>query len=133
MITLTGFVSGTDKIQLLQGLTEVGSLLDVTLATTSTAATMLAAITDTTSVATTADVFTALASATGLDDSAGHAFAASSDAVGGIVAREVIYTTGAAAGTYLVINDGNAAFDAADIVIKLVGNTTFAAGDITVA
>ncbi len=140
MDTITGFVSGADTIQLQSGDATVvtgaylaGSLLGLNLvAGTSSAATMLAAVTDATSVADLAAVFTALGTATGLDNSAGHAFAASTALAGGIVAREVVYTTGAAAGTYLVINDSTDGFGAGDIVIKLVGNTAFAAADLTV-
>lgn len=131
--TITGFVSGTDTVQLTSGVTGTGSLTGLTLAAGNTAATMLAAVTDATSVATLADVYTALATATGLNNSAGHVFAASAAGTATLVARQVVYTTGAAAGTYLVINDATDGFQAAnDIVIKLVGNTTFAAGDITV-
>jgi S-layer protein len=128
--TITGFVSGTDDIQLTSGTTTLNGL---TLAAGNTAATMLAPVTDATSVAALSNVYTALATSTGLDGSAGHEFAASAAGTGTIVARTVVYTTGAAAGTYLVINDSVAGFQAAnDIVIKLVGNTTFAAGDIVV-
>jgi len=138
--TITGFVSGTDIIQLTAGdnsatatTVTAGGLAGLNLVAGNTAATMLAPVTDTTSVATLAAVYTALASATGLNNSANHELAASVAGAGGIVAREVIYTTGAAAGTYLVINDATAGFQAAtDIVIKLVGNTTFAAGDLVV-
>jgi uncharacterized RmlC-like cupin family protein len=93
---------------------------------------MNAVITDSTSVATIADVYTALATDLNNVGAAG-AFAASATGAAGIVAREVTFTTGAAAGTYLVINDVTAAFQAAtDMVIKLTGTTTFAASDLTV-
>jgi hypothetical protein len=135
--TITGFVSGTDIIQLTAGDNSgagvTGSLAGLNLVAGNTAATMLTAVTDSTSVATLAAVYTALASATGLDNSTNHEFAASVAGAGGIVVREVVYTTGAAAGTYLVINDSTAGFQAAtDIVIKLVGTTTFTAADLTV-
>ncbi|PIT81343.1 hypothetical protein B9Z40_11445 [Limnohabitans sp. 15K] len=130
--TITGFVTGADVIQLTSGVAGT-TLAGVALAAGNTAATMLAAVTDVTSVADLAAVYTALATATGLDNSAGHEFAASAAGAGTIVARSVVYSTGAAAGTYLVINDSTPGFQAAnDIVIKLVGNTTFAAGDIVV-
>lgn len=130
MDTITNFTTGTDKIQLLSGATGVGSLLGLTLVGGNTAAVMGAVVTDATSVATVADVYALLA----VDLlTTTNAFVGSTAGAGGIVAREVTFTTGAAAGTYLVINDSTASFQAAnDIVIKLVGTTTFAAGDITV-
>ena len=128
--TIANFTSGVDKIQLTSGLTTVGSLLGITLAAGNTAATIGSTVTDATSVATYSDVLTALA--TDLNN-VSNAFAASAAGAGTIVAREVSFANGAAAGTYLVINDGTAAFQsAADIVIKLTGSTTFVAGDITV-
>jgi RTX calcium-binding nonapeptide repeat (4 copies) len=135
VVTINGFNSGVDKINLS---TIAGASLDtLDLTTTSTQAAMLAPVTDVTSVATLANVITALTTATGLGGGgavAGHEFAASSAAAGGLVARTVVYTTGAAAGTYLVINDDTAGFnDADDIVIKLTGKTTVAAGDIVAA
>jgi S-layer protein len=130
MDTITGFQSGVDKIQLLLGVTTVGSISGLTLTAASTAAAMGAVVTDANSVATVADVYTRLE----VDLlTTTNAFAASTAAAGGIVAREVTFTTGAAAGTYLVINDSVASFQPAlDQVIKLVGTTTFAAGDIVV-
>jgi hypothetical protein len=121
MDTITGFISGQDVLQVSGfGLA----------ASTATLAPMLATVSSATSVASANAVYAALAVA--LDGTTvGHEFAASSTAAGGVVAREVTFTTGAAAGTYLVINDGVAGFNGAnDIVIKLVGNTTIAASDI---
>ena len=137
--TITNFTSGVDKIQLTAGdnsgsatTVTAGGLAGINLAAGSTLATMNAVITDATSVATIADVYTALATDLNNVGAAG-AFAASATGAAGIVAREVTFTTGAAAGTYLVINDVTAAFQAAtDMVIKLAGTTTFAATDLTV-
>jgi len=130
VITINGFVSGVDKINLIAGANSVGTL---TLAAGDGQVAMLGAITDTTSVATLANVYTALATATGLNGAAGHEFAVSASGAATIVARTVTYTTGAAAGTYLVINDNNANFQpATDIVIKLASGTVVAAGDIVV-
>jgi len=124
---VTGFVSGVDQINL-----AANSLAGLTLDGTTSQAAMLAPVTDVTSVATLTEVITALGTATGLVITTGNAFAASTALAGGLVARTVIYTTGAAAGTYLVINDGTAGFIAGnDIVIKLNGTTTVAAGDIS--
>lgn len=124
MDTITGFVSGVDHLQL-----STNSLAGLTLtAGTATLGAVGSAITVGTSVATLADVYTQLTGAL----TSGN-FAASADGAGGIVAREVVLTTGAAAGTYLVINDNAAGFNSADIVVKLVGNTVIAAGDVIVA
>ena len=132
VVTVNGFNSGVDKINL----SGVGgaSLDTLTLTNATTQAAMLAPVTDPTSVATLAAVYTALATATGLNNSVGHEFAASGAGAGALVARTVVYPNGEAAGTYLVINDDTAGFAAADdIVIKLTGKTTVAAGDIVAA
>ena len=129
---LNNFNTTVDKIQLTAGgLSALLSGITLTAGTTS-AATMLSAITDTTSVATIGNVYTQLATDL-LNTTVGHEFAASANTALGLVAREVIFTTGAAAGTYLVINDSTAGFNGTnDLVIKLVGTTTVAAGDIIV-
>lgn len=127
MDTITGFITSQDVLQLSVAGTALNGVTLV--AGTSTGATMLATLTDATSVATIADVYTRLA--LDLDNSVGHEFALTTAAAGGIVAREVTFTTGAAAGTYLIVNDSVAGFIAAnDVVIKLVGNTTIAGTDI---
>ena len=134
---ITGFTSGTDKIQLTAGdnsaaagTITAGGLAGINLAAGSTLATMLAPITSAVSVADIAAVYTQLA----IDLlTTTNAFAASATGAGNIVGRVVTYTNGAAAGTYLVLNDVTASFQAAtDQVIQLVGNTTFAATDLTV-
>ena len=122
MNKITGFIEDQDVIQLTND-----SLLGLTLASVSTAESMLVAVTDTTSVADSAAVFTALSSA--LNNTVGHEFAASTALAGGIVTREVTFTNGAAAGTYLVINDGTAGFGAGDIVVHLVGNAAATGGE----
>lgn len=135
MDTITNFASGTDKIQLTAGdnsatagTISVGGLAGINLAAGSTLATMAAVISDATSVATVADVYTAL----GVVLTTAN-LTASATGVGNIKGQVVTFTTGAAAGTYLVINDVTADFQAAtDLVIKLAGTTTFAAGDLTV-
>jgi len=133
---ITGFTSGTDKIQLTAGnnsgtttTVTAGGLAGINLAAGSTLATMLAPVTSAVSVADIAAVYTQLA----IDLlTTTNAFAASATGAGGIVGRVVTYTNGAAAGTYLVLNDVTASFQAAtDQVIQLVGNTTFAATDLT--
>jgi hypothetical protein len=128
--TVTGFVTGADSIQLSSGGLGLTSLLGITLTAATTAKTMLSAVTDATSVANTAAVYAQLTNS--LDGSPGHEFAASAAGAAGIVAREVIFTTGVAAGTYLVINDSSVGFGPGDIVVHLVGTTTVAAGDIHV-
>lgn len=120
MDTINGFLSGIDKLQL-----STGSLDGITLTGTSSV-TVGSAVSVAASVATVTDVYTQLGTAlTG--------WAASTIAAGGINAREVVFTTGDAAGTYLIINDSAAGFQGAtDVVIKLVGTTAIAAGDFTV-
>jgi len=130
VVTVNGFNSGVDKINLSGAVG--GTFGGLTLTGATTQATMLAPVTDVTSVADLTAVYAALVAA--LDNSAGHEFAASGAGAAGLVARNVIYTTGAAAGTYLVINDSVAAFNGTnDIVMKLTGKTTVAAGDILAA
>jgi len=129
---ITNFVAGTDKITI-DSTTNSGAgavLAGVTLTTANAAvATMGAVVTIATSVATLADVYTDLA---GTLLNATNAFAASNANGQATVARVVTYTTGAAAGTYLVINDSTISFQAAnDIVINITGltNGPLAAGD----
>jgi hypothetical protein len=124
METITGFISGQDKLQLITG-SMFGAL---ELLATTTVGTMRAGVTHSATVADTAAVYSALIA--DLDNSAGHEFAVSSDAPGGLVARTVTFTTGAAAGTYLVINDNVLGFQAGnDLVVKLVGTTSVVAND----
>lgn len=121
-ITLVNFVSGVDKINFKQG---AASLTGVTTDGTGDAvSTMAAVVTNTTSVATIADVYTALAAYTTLTASAADGTAT--------VAQAYKFDNGAAAGTYVVVNDATAGFQTAtDVVIKLSGLTTIAAGDFT--
>lgn len=134
---ITNFTSGVDKIQLTAGNNSAaagtivaGGLAGINLAAGSTLATMLAPVTSNVSVADISAVYTQLA----IDLlTTTNAFAASATGAGNIVGRVVTYSAGAAAGTYLVINDVTASFQAAtDMVIQLSGTTTFAAGDLTV-
>jgi hypothetical protein len=91
-------------------------LTGVTLDGTAAFATMATAIADVTSVATLAEVYTDLALNTTLAGSA-------ADGTGN-VAQVFTYANGAAAGTYLVVNDSTAGFQAAnDTVIELTGLT----------
>lgn len=125
MDTITGFQAGVDKINFAQG---AASLTGVTTDGTGDAvATMAAVVDNTTSVATVADVYTALAAYTTLTASAAAGTAT--------VAQVYNFTTGAAAGTYLVVNDATAGFQAAtDVVIKLVGTAgSISASDFTFA
>lgn len=120
---ITGFQAGIDKINFAQGAL---SLTGVTTDGTGDAvATMAAVIDNATSVATLANVYTALAAYTTLAASAGDGTAT--------VAQVYNFTTGAAAGTYLVVNDSAIGFQAAnDVVIQLVGTTgTITAADFT--
>lgn len=122
---ITGFVAGSDKINFAQGAL---SLTGVTTDGTGDAvATMAAVVTNATSVATLADVYTALAAYTTLTASAAGGTAT--------VAQVYNFTNGAAAGTYLVVNDATVGFQAAtDVVIQLVGlQGTLSAGDFTFA
>jgi len=123
MDTITDFVAGTDKINLAQGAL---SLTGVTTDGTGDAtATMAAPVAIATSVATLAEVYAALAAAAALTASAADGTAT--------VAQIYTLANGASAGTYLVINDATAGFQAAtDIVINLTGlSGTFAGTDIT--
>jgi len=122
---ITGFKAGTDKINFAQGAL---SLTGVTTDGTGDAvAAMAAVVSNTTSVATIADVYTALATYTTLTASAADGTAT--------VAQVYSFTTGAAAGTYLVVNDATAGIQGAtDVVVKLVGlDGTLSAGDFTFA
>ena len=130
---ITDFTNGTDTIGL-QGGGGAGALLaGVTIVTgTTTAATTLSNVADATSVANIAAVYTAIAANTSFNAAN---FVVSTGAAGGLVNRTITFTSGAAAGTYLVINDGTTAgFDAADLVIGL-GNAAnpvaFSAAAIT--
>lgn len=130
MDTITNFTSGVDKIKIqistAAGTNTAGdSTLNFVAAAASTFGTMAAAISDANSVATLTDVYTQL----GNDLTAGT-FAASATGANNLVARVVNFTTGAASGTYLVLNDNQNGFQAGtDVVIKLVGGTTVVAGD----
>ena len=82
-------------------------------------------------MATTADVYTAIAANAQFDVAA---FGGSTAAAGAnqLVGKTISFANGAAAGTYLVVNDVTAGFLAAnDLVIGLgTGLVTAAAGDI---
>lgn len=122
---ITGFKAGVDKINFAQGAL---SLTGVTTDGTGDAvATMAAVVNNATSVATIADVYTALAAYTTLTASAADGTAT--------VAQVYNFTTGAAAGTYLVVNDATVGFQGAtDVVVKLVGlDGTLTAADFTFA
>lgn len=126
---ITDFTAGSDKI----GLTATGvadALLEGVTLTAGTAAiaAMQSVIVNNTSVATIADVYTQLG--TVLDAAALAASAANGTAT---VARVVEFSTGAAAGKYLVINDATAGFAAADdLVINVTGlSGTLAATDFS--
>jgi len=122
---ITDFVAGTDKINFAQGaLALTGVTTD---GTGDAVATMAAVVANTTSVATIADVYTALAAYTGLTASAAGGTAT--------VAQVYTFANGAAAGTYLVVNDATAGFQAAtDVVINLTGlSGTLTAADFTFA
>lgn len=124
---ITDFVAGTDKINLTQGGGAGVLLLGVTIATASTpaVATMAAPVADATTVNSISDVYTALAAYTGITASAANSSAT--------VAQVYTFANGTAAGTYVVINDSTAGFQAAnDIVINLTGLTgTLSASDFT--
>jgi S-layer protein len=127
MDTIANFATTVDKIQLTAG-TAVTSSLGFILGAGSTLAAMATVINDAVSVATITDVYTQLAS-----DLVASNLAASVTGAGNLVAREVTFASGAAAGTYLVINDNVAGFQAgSDMVIHLTGTTTFVAGDLAV-
>ena len=125
VVKITDFVAGTDKINFAQG---AAALTGVTTNGTGDAvATMAGVVTNSTSVATLADVYTQLATYTTLTASAAAGTAT--------VAQVYSFTTGAAAGTYLVVNDATIGFQAAtDVVINVTGVTgTISAADFTFA
>jgi S-layer protein len=124
---ITDFVAGTDKIVIDASTVAGAQLLGVTFDLTDATATMAAAVADATTVASISDVYTALAAYTGLTASAADGSA--------VVAQVYTFANGAAAGTYLVINDSTAGFQAAnDIVINITGlSGTLAATDIIYA
>jgi S-layer protein len=126
MDTITNFATTVDKINLTVSAGTAGtSTLGLVGANTTTVGTMATPIAGAVSVATVAAVYTQLAT-----DLVAANLAASATGAGNLVARVVTYASGDAAGTYLVVNDGVAGFQAAnDLVIKLVGTTTVAAGD----
>ena len=121
--TITDFTTTADTINL-TGDTAASAILNgvtITALTGATAA-MAAVVTNATTVNSIADVYTALATYTTLTASAAAGTAT--------VAQVYSFTGGSAAGTYLVINDAVAGFQAAnDIVIRVVG--TVVATDIT--
>ncbi|SHO52258.1 beta strand repeat-containing protein [Desulfopila aestuarii] len=135
--TITNFVTGVDKVQLTAGdnsatasTITAGGLAGINLAAGSTLAAFGSTVTNATSVATISDVYTALT--TDLAAATGR-LAASATGAGNIHAAKVVFSTGDAAGTYLVINDVTAGFQAAtDMVIKLAGTTDFGVADLTV-
>jgi S-layer protein len=126
MDTIANFATTIDKIQLqISAGTAVTSTLNLVGAAGTTVGAMATVINDAVSVATIADVYTQLAT-----DLVAANFAASATGAGNLVAREVTFASGAAAGTYLVIDDGVAGFQAGnDVVIHLTGATTVVAGD----
>ncbi len=112
---ITDFVAGTDKIQFGD---DAG---DVFAGITATAITIGANVTDNDSVATLAEVLTQIGNGTAVT---------AGGTLNGVV---YTFTAGAAAGTYLHINDdGTAAADAADILINITGLTgTITSADFT--
>jgi S-layer protein len=132
---IADFTTTSDKINLTSGGAASAVLAGITMATTTTVNTIPAAISVATSVATIADVYTALtanvAASGGLEAASLLASTAGvADATAGLHARLVTFTTGAAAGTYLIVNDSTAGFLAAnDLVIQIVG--TVVAADFT--
>jgi hypothetical protein len=126
MDTINNFTTTVDKINLsVFTITAANSTNGVAGTALTTVAAMNAVIADVASVATIANVYTQLAA-----DLTAGTFAASVTGANGIVARAVSFANGAAAGTYLVVNDGAAGFQAGtDMVVRLTGLTTVAAGD----
>lgn len=125
VISITDFVAGTDKINLLQG-TASATLAGVTIGVATTAAALSATLSNTTAVNSLSDVYTQLGTQLAT-------LTASTGAAAGIVAQVVNFTNGSAAGTYLVVNDNTAGFAAADdLVINITGlSGTVSAADFT--
>lgn len=123
---VTDFTAGTDKINFTGGSGAGVVITGLTIvAATTTAAAMAAPVANTTSLATIADLYTALGTYTTLT--------ASTAAAGGVVAQVYTFANGALAGTYLVVNDSTVGFQAAtDVVINLTGlSGTFSATDLS--
>jgi len=128
--SITDFTTTSDKINFGTAGSGAGATIKgLTLVPgTTTAAAFAANVVDATSVATIAEVYTAIA-ANAAFSNAGN-FAASAATANGIVAKTISFANGVAAGQYLVVNDSTAAFVAADdIVIKVVG--TIVAADLS--
>ena len=130
---ISDFVTGTDKISLQRGTT--GSLLaGVTLGTASTAGTAfgVSTVDTTTTVNSLAEVYAAIAGNTAFSVAGSFAGSATAAGVNQISAKTISFAQGTAAGTYLVVNDNTAGFQAAnDLVIGLgAGVVSAAAGDI---
>lgn len=122
---ITDFVAGTDKINFARGaLALTGVTTD---GTGDAVATMAAVVADATTVASISDVYSALAAYNTLTASAALGTAT--------VAQVYTFANGAAAGTYLVVNDTSAGFQAAtDVVINITGlSGTLSAADFTFA
>jgi hypothetical protein len=120
MDTITDFTTASDTINFGTAGSGAGAtLLGLTLSPGTTTAAAFAGIVDATSVATIADVYTAIAANTAFSASN---FALSANTASGVIAETITFANGAAAGQYLVVNDSTAAFQAADdVVIKVVG------------
>ena len=127
---ITDFTSTEDMIMLAEG---ANTVLDgVTLGGTSGADTFAANTADATVVASIADVYTAIAANGAFNDVNNFAGSAAVAAADQLIAKTISFANGAAAGTYLVINDSTDAFQAAnDLVIGLgTGVVAATAADI---
>ena len=134
--TINSFTQGTDKIGLTSSSTAGYLLNGVTIGTsggtTTSVATMLAAVNDTASVNSLSDVYAAI-TANGYFGSGNFAASGTAIASGQLVAKQIVFANGSAAGAYLVVNDAIAGFQGAnDLVVKVVGVTNIAATDFSI-
>ena len=128
---ISDFATAADKISLQRG---TGSLLaGVTLGAASTAGTAFgnSTVDTTTTVNSLADIYAAIAGNTAFSNVNNFAGSAAAAGANQISAKTISFALGAVAGTYLVVNDSAAGFQAAsDLVIGLGAGGVAAAGDI---
>lgn len=123
--TVTGFVANSGNADLIALKAGTATLLrGVTIDGTSTSGTSFGTtVADTASVNSLADVYAAI-TANGYFGSGNFAGSAASAGANQLVAKQITFANGSAAGTYLVVNDAIAGFQGAyDLVVK-IGVTT---------
>lgn len=123
--TITGFVANSGNADLIALKAGTATLLrGVTISAASTSGTSFGStVTDATSVNSLTDVYAAI-TANGYFGSGNFAGSAATAGTNQLVAKQITFANGSAAGTYLVVNDAIAGFQGAyDLVVK-IGVTT---------